>query len=330
MRSHPPLPAHLAISPFTLESARGAGLKYSRLRRTDVEHVSRGLYRPAGWDFCLEEAARGLSEATPGAWVSHVTAARLQSSILPPWLSDSTELHLSKPSAFPGARRKGIHGHRVIVKPGEIEFVDGIWLSTRGRTWLDMARQLPLNDLVAMGDQVIRIPRPELEGREGAYSTLEELRGLVARHPNLQGVVRARQALDLMRVGADSAPETFLRLSMLDAGLPEPELQIGLRPGDRRSPSADLGFRQHRVAIQYDGGHHLLEPQRRSDRRRDKAFERAGWVVIIVDKTDQDDGFAAALKRVRQAIRNSYVNPVTLTGFANTSAPRRMKDRSVK
>lgn len=317
MRSHRPLPAHLAGSPFTLESSRRAGLEYNRLRRTDVEHVSRGLYRPAGWDFCLEEAARALSEATPGAWISHVTAARLRSSLLPPWLSDSNELHLSKPTALPGARRKGICGHRVIAKAGEIEFVEGIWFSTRGRTWLDMARQLPLNDLVAMGDQLIRIPRPELEGREGAYLTLEELRDLVARHPNLQGIVRARQALDLMRVGADSAPETFLRLSMLDAGLPEPELQIELRPGDSRSPSADLGFRQQRVAIQYDGGHHLLEPQRRSDRRRDKAFERAGWAVIIVDKTDQDNGFAAALKRVKHAISHSAANPVVAAGFAN-------------
>lgn len=317
MRSQPPLPSHLASSPFTLESSRRAGLHYSRLRRADVEHVSRGLYRPAGWDFCLEEAARSLSEASPGAWISHVTAARLRSFLLPPWLSDSNELHLSKPSALPGARRRGIHGHRLIVKPGEIECVEGLWLSTRARTWLDLARLLPLNDLVAAGDQLIRRPRPDLEGREGAYSTLGELKALVGRHPNLQGVVRARQALDLMRVGADSAPETFLRLSMLDAGLPEPELQIELRPGDPRSPSADLGFRLPRVAIQYDGGHHLFEPQQQIDRRRNKAFERAGWTVIIVLKADQEDGFAGALKRIRHALRNSAANPVAASGFAN-------------
>lgn len=317
MRSRPPLPAHLASTPFTLESSRSAGLHSSRLRRTDVAHISRGLYRPAGWDFCLEEAARALSEATPGAWISHVTAARIQSFLLPAWLSDSNELHLSKPTALPGARRRGICGHRVIVKPGEVELADGIWVSTKARTWLDMARQLPLTDLVAVGDGLIRIPRPELEGREGAYSTVEELRGLVARHPNLQGVVRARQALDLMRVGSDSAPETFLRLAMLDAGLPEPELQIALRPGDARSPSADLGFRRRRVAIQYDGGHHLLEPQRLSDRRRDKAFEAAGWTVVIIDKADQEDDYAPAIKKIKRALRSSTVDPSISSGFTN-------------
>lgn len=317
MRSRLPLPVHLAGRPFTLESSRSAGLDHNRLRHNDVEHISRGLYRPAAWDFCLEHAARALSEATPGAWISHVTAARLQSSLLPAWLSDSSELHLSKPTLLPGARRKGIHGHRLIVKPGEVEFVEGIWISTRARTWLDMSRLLPLADLVAMADQLVRLPRPELEGREGAYSTIEELRDMVARHPNLQGVVRARQALDLARVGSDSAPETFLRLAMFDAGLPEPELQLALYPGDPRSPSADLGFRQRRIAIQYDGGHHLMEAQRLSDRRRDKAFEAAGWTVIIVDKADQKDSFAAAIRKIRLAVKNSVADATVASGFAN-------------
>jgi hypothetical protein len=306
----------LASKPFTVEKARSAGLTRSRLRRNDVAHVGRGLYRPSTWDFDLEDAARALSEATPGAWISHITAARLRNSWLPAWLSDSAELHLSKPKALPGARRKGIHGHRVLVGPGEVEFVDGIWLSTRARTWLDMARMLPLHDLVAMGDELIRLPRPGLEGREHPYACLDSLRAMVARHPNFQGVVRARQALDLMRVGADSAPETFLRLAMLDANLPEPELQLSLRPDDPRSPSADLAFRRRRVAIQYDGEHHLQEPQRLSDRRRDKAFEAAGWSVIILDKADLDDHFTTAVKGIKRVLKKSAVDPAAASGFA--------------
>lgn len=317
MRSSTPLPVHLATRPFTVESARNANLSRDRLRRGDIEHVGRGLYRPACWDFDLEEAARALSEATPGAWISHVTAARLRNSYLPPWLADSSELHLSKPKALPGVRRQGICGHRVIVGPGEIEFVDGIWLSTRTRTWLDMARTLPLNDLVALGDEIIRMPRPAFEGRADAYSSVADLKALIGRHPNLQGIVRARQALDLMRIGADSAPETFLRLAMLDAGLPEPELQILLRPGDNRSPSADLGFRRRLLAIQYDGGHHLAEPQKLSDRRRNKAFEAAGWTVLIVRKEDLDDGFSGAIKQIKRALKSSGVDPAAASGFAS-------------
>ena len=317
MRNEFALPAELLSGPFTLAQAQAQGVPRSRLLRADVERVSRSLYRPIDWDFDLESAARALSAATPGAWISHVTAARLRCSCLPPWLADSTELHLSKPRSVPGARRKGVIGHRVIAAEDEVESVDGIRISTRPRTWLDMARLLPLNDLVCMGDELIRVPRQALEGRDTPFATLEELHALVERHPNLQGVVRARQALELMRVGADSAPESLLRLAMLDAGIPEPELQLKLRSDDPFSPSADLGFRQRRVAIQYDGGHHLAEAQTLSDRRRNKAFEAAGWTVLVFRRDDLADGFELATKKIRKALRSAWVDPAVASGFAS-------------
>ena len=247
MRKQSFLPPSLAEAPFTFGSARASGVTLDRLRRKDVVNVGRGLYRPADWDFDLEGAARALSAASPGAWISHVTAARLRRQVLPPWLADSTELHLSKPRALPSVRRKGIFGHTVVAREDEIELVDGIRLSTRSRTWLDLARVLPLDDLVSMGDELIRVPRVDFEARTQPYDTLAGLRVLVSHHPNLQGIVRAREALDLMRVGADSAPESLLRLAITNAGLPEPELQVLLRAGDGRSPSADLGLRISRV-----------------------------------------------------------------------------------
>ncbi|GAA5192477.1 hypothetical protein GCM10023346_14530 [Arthrobacter gyeryongensis] len=317
MRNEFALPAELLSGPFTLTQAQAQGVPRSRLLRADVERVSRSLYRPIDWDFDLESAARALSAATPGAWISHVTAARLRCSCLPPWLADSTELHLSKPRSVPGARRKGVIGHRVIAAEDEVESVDGIRISTRPRTWLDMARLLPLNDLVCMGDELIRVPRQALEGRDTPFATLEELHALVGRHPNLQGVVRARQALELMRVGADSAPESLLRLAMLDAGIPEPELQLKLRGDDPFSPSADLGFRQRRVAIQYDGGHHLAEAQTLSDRRRNKAFEAAGWTVLVFRRDDLSDGFELATKKIKKALRSAWVDPAVASGFAS-------------
>lgn len=139
---------------------------------------------------------------------------------------------------------------------------------------------------------------------------------MVERHKNLQGIVRAREALELMRVGADSAPESMLRLAMLDAGLPEPELQVHLRIGDRLSPSADLGYRERRLAIQYDGGHHLEEEQIHSDRRRDKAFRTAGWTVLVFGKDDLADGFGDATVRIKGALRKAWIDPAVQAGFA--------------
>ena len=129
-----PLP--LAAAPFTFGFPGLRGL-VDRLRRKDVVNVGRGLYRPADWDFELEGAARALSAASPGAWISHVTAARLRCQLLLPWLSDSTELHLRKPRSLPSVRRKGVFGHTVLTLDDELELVDGIFMSTRSA---DLAR----------------------------------------------------------------------------------------------------------------------------------------------------------------------------------------------
>jgi hypothetical protein len=168
-----------------------------------------------------------------------------------------------------------------------------------------------------MGDELIRIPRMAFEGRTEPYDTLAGLRLLVSQHPNLQGVVRARDALELMRVGSDSAPESLLRLAIISAGLPEPELQVLLRAGDERSPSADLGYRHRRLAIQYDGEHHLGDAQMLSDRRRDKAFESAGWTVLVFDKDDLSDDFRGAVKLIKRALRNAWLDHPQASGFAS-------------
>ncbi|MHA7268317.1 DUF559 domain-containing protein [Arthrobacter sp. HLT1-20] len=308
----------IPAAPFTRAEAAALGIPRHRLRGKGVMAVSYGLYRPAGWDFELREAARALCAASPGAWISHSTAARLQQLVLPPWLGDSNELHLSKPRKTPEVRRQGITAHKMLFFGDEIELDGGLPISTRSRTWLDLARTLPLNDLVCMGDQLIRIPRPEFEGRQAPYATLQSLRAMLGRHTNFQGIVHAREALNLMRVGADSSPETLLRLAMLDAGLPEPELQLTLwnRPG---SPSADAGYRAHRIALQFDGAHHLDELQQRSDLRRDKAFRAAGWTVLIFTQSDVADGFQNAVGLIKMALRDAWVDPSIASGFASGS-----------
>lgn len=74
------------------------------------------------------------------------------------------------------------------------------------RTWLDLASGLPLNYLIALGDQIIRIPRPGLEQRSEPYAYKDGLRLLIRQHPNMKGVEKARLALDETRVGGGFVP----------------------------------------------------------------------------------------------------------------------------
>jgi hypothetical protein len=178
-------------------------------------------------------------------------------------------------------------------------------MSTPARTWLDLARIVPLEDLVAVGDQLVRQPRPGLELRAESWSSVPELRRMLFRHPRLQGIVKARAAVELIRAGADSAPETFLRLALTDAGLPEPELQVRIIPGDPYSPAADLGYRRHRVAIQYDGAHHLTREQQSRDNRRDECFHAAGWKYFKFNGDDLAQDFRGAVSKIGLALQDS-------------------------
>jgi hypothetical protein len=304
VRMRPPaaLPAHLASAPFTVYEARAATLGHARLRATDLTGAGRLLYLPAGWEFELRGLARALSAATPGAWISHLTAAILLGLWLPARYRGSRELHLSKPKTLPPVRREGVVGHTVLVFADELTLWAGIRMSTPARTWLDLARILPLADLVAVGDQLVRWPRPGLEDRTQPWATLPQLTAMLTRHPKLKGIVKARQALELVRTGSDSAPETFLRLALTAAGLPEPELQLRIVPGDPCSPAADLGYRRQRLAIQYDGGHHRTREQQSRDNRRDESFNAAGWRYFKFNAEDLADDFRGAIRRVRQAL----------------------------
>jgi hypothetical protein len=145
------------------------------------------------------------------------------------------------------------------------------------------------------------MPRPDLEQRSEPYAYKDGLRLLIRQHPNMKGVEKARLALDEMRVGADSFPETFLRLALLDARLPEPELQLRLDPHDDRSPAADLGYRRFRIAVQYDGAHHLTREQQSRDNRRDEAFRSAGWSYFKVNADDLAENFEGVIGHIKRA-----------------------------
>lgn len=304
MRPSTPLPAPLSSVPFTVHEARAAGLSNGRLRSSDLSSEGRLLYLPAGWDFEIRGLARALSAATPGAWISHFTAAVLLGFWLPTWFRDCRELHLSKPRTLPPVRRKGVVGHTVLAFSHEVMVLDGIRLSTPARTWLDLASTLPLEDLVAVGDQLVRQPRLDLDQRAEPWATRPELDGMLTRHPKLKGIVKAREAAELIRIGSDSVPETFLRLALTAAGLPEPELQLRVVPDDPYSPAADMGYRRQRIAIQYDGGHHLTREQQSRDNRRDESFNSAGWRYFKFNGDDLAQDFRRAVQKVRLALNS--------------------------
>ena len=141
------------------------------------------------------------------------------------------------------------------------------------------------------------------EGRSEPYATVEELVDMLDRHKGTPGIRKARLALEDSRVGADSAPETRLRLILGRAGLPEPHLNRPalLRPGVVREP--DLSYPEYRVAVEYEGeAVHSATGQVVRDIARDEDYASAGWTSIRISKRHLEKAGHAAVAKVRTAL----------------------------
>ena len=93
-------------------------------------------------------------------------------------------------------------------------------------------------------------------------------------------------ALQLIRPGTDSWRETRLRLVVVRAGLPEPEVNPPLV--DRYGvviAHGDLAWWRYRVVLEYEGRHHAEDPaQFAIDIRRLNLLAAEDYRVIRVDK----------------------------------------------
>jgi len=114
------------------------------------------------------------------------------------------------------------------------------------------------------------------------------------------------RAAALVRPRVDSPMETWLRLLIVAAGLPEPVTSLDVHDANGRwIARPDLLYPAYRVAIEYDGRHHDGETQRADrDVFRNEDLAQAGWFVLIVHAKDLYVRPARTLERLVRALRN--------------------------
>jgi hypothetical protein len=305
MKTPRPLPEPLASAAFTFREALDAGASHRRLRHPGLAAPSRGIRIPVPQAGPLAGAAalvRPLTRITDFSAASHATAFRLWA--LPGFLpgADSPGIHISRPDTMAIPRRTGVVGHVGRFFPDEITRLDGLLLTGRTRTWLDISRRMSIDELTVVADHLIRRPRPELEGRREAYASTGELEEMLDRHKGTPGIRKASLALEQARVGADSAPETRLRLALGRTGLPEPCLNLPteLRTGVVRQP--DLGHPEYRVAVEYEGDGHTEPEQIIRGIAREEDFSGAGWALVRLSKRHMANGARSAAAKARAAL----------------------------
>ncbi|MEV5041451.1 DUF559 domain-containing protein [Microbacterium sp. LMI1x-1-1.1] len=311
-----PLPASLGER-FSVASARAAGIPTSRLRRGDLVRPFHGVRerRDAHDDSGSDRFGmpRGDAEAAhllrarqyaarmaPHEAFSHITAAVIWDIPLPPGVLHDRRVHVGVEGPRRLPRSAGVRGHELL--PGITRFAThpttGLRVTDPASTWATLGAILRSQpDLVAAGDAIVRtwrVPNP--------LATIDELAVAIDRGRRV-GVRSLREALPRLRTRAASRPESHLRLALLDAGLPEPRLNHPIVADGRVVATADLVYPGARVAVEYEGEHHLLDPgQWAYDIERYDALRAAGWTVVRITKADVFGHHAQAAAKVNAAL----------------------------
>ncbi|PPL19318.1 endonuclease domain-containing protein [Microterricola pindariensis] len=281
-----PLPPSLTGRAFTVDEARDAGLSPERLRGEDLSSPFHGVRVAAPDGGALLDRCRAYAtRMRPGQFFSHLTAARIWGAPLPVAFGPEEKLHVASFAPQRPPRTRGVIGHE--LPPGSAPLVlrHGLAVSSAASSWVQLAGLLPSDELVVVGDHLVLNPALLDPVDPRPFTSVDELSERLAGYGG-RGKRVALRALARVRAGAESRPETLLRLLLVDAGLPEPLLNQVLRdPAGRFLGRVDMVYPEWRLVVEYDGDQHRTSTtQYERDLSRLEAIRRAGWTVVTVRK----------------------------------------------
>jgi hypothetical protein len=194
-------------------------------------------------------------------------------------------------------KRQGIHAHRARVSASPV-LHRGLLLSPPLETFVELAAfRLDLVDLVTFGDSLLKAKRVLLQELLEAAPSWSG-----------SGAAHARHAAGFVRQGVDSAPESRLRMLIVLAGLPEPQVNFVTRlEGGDWSRRFDLCYPELKLIIEYDGRQHAVDPaQWSSDILRREELEAQGWTLIIVNASALFNHPTDTLRRITVALADRH------------------------
>lgn len=239
-----------------------------------IEPVLQGADRWRGQPLTELGRCAAVCAAHPGHVISGPTAGRLWGfRRLPP----DRRIHVLAPPAANPTRAGWVVPYRtaaIDLDRDVVERPDGILVTSRARTTLDLARWLGDLDLLSVIEQAMH---------DGSH-TVEEMRAVAVdwRSPRRRWLERYLSALRRVLPGrpAESHDEVRLGAALAAAGLTGLERQYLVDLPGYGIARFDLAVPDRRWAIEVDGfPTHRETAGRRQDRRRDRAAQRAGWTV---------------------------------------------------
>lgn len=265
--------------PFTTTQATTLGLTTKMLRlklgQGQLRREFRSVYVDARVPDSRNSRLRALMLVTPdnavvcdetAAWVRglHVFAPGRQHDFEPAMVVRHGKSRVERPRA---------RGRQAIISADDVEFIDGVHLTTPLRTVSDLLRKMYRPYALAAADAFAH----------AGLIDLDELADYVARLKGFRGIVQARSLASIVEPKTQSPGESWQRLRMLDAGFPPPQPQFEVVDDHGRSFFIDLPYPELLIGSEYDGREfHTDEHHRQHDlERRDYLADVYGWRWII-------------------------------------------------
>ncbi len=277
--------------PFIGSEALARGALSRHQLRTQYRAIFPNVYLP-------KRIQPSLEQRIVGAWLWSGRAATIAGAAAAAlhgakWVADDVPIELIHVN--PRAPR-GVLTRRDLLIDGETQIVAGRSVTTPERTAFDIARRASIRSAVAQLDALAR----------ATSLKADNVMRIAKCHPGAPGLRQLETVLELVDPGAESPRESYLRLLLIEAGLPRPRTQIPVLDADGLPVAyLDLGWEEHMVAVEYDGEHHRIDRRQYvKDIRRLEMLERMGWIVVRVVAGDHP---ADIVRRVWAALAASSV-----------------------
>ncbi len=306
-----PLPLDLGDS-FSTAAALAAGVSRSRLRSKDLLRPFHGVRTRSACDVepersvereLLDRMCRYAPRMPAGQFFTLVSAAVAWSIPLPLSLVMGRALDVGVFAPRRGPAGRGVIGHA--VKPELAHTVIhpelGLRVTTPASTWAMLGSVLTrLEDVVAAADAAQRIPMHPDD--PPALATRPQLEAALTAGRR-RGAALLREALPRAITRSRSRPESWMRIVLVDAGLPEPFANFDVFDGGSWLAQVDLAYPERKVAMEYEGDHHRTDARQWTiDIQRVDRLAEAGWRVIRVTRQDIYVHPAQFAVRVRRAL----------------------------
>lgn len=277
-----------ARQPFLRRTALTAGVTAKQLRGPGYRCVLPGAYVMAAT--VVTPVVRVRAALLPYgevAWASHASAARVYDLPIPTIALE----HVSVPRAGQRRRHQGVKVH--VGGPVRTRVVRGVRVSQPLMLFVEMAGLLGLVDLIVLGDAMVR------RGLVAPESLVAHCAEVV--HP---AAAASRRAAAYVRRDVDSPMETRLRMLLVLAGLPEPQVNLKIRDVDGEVlRKYDLSYPVVRVAVEYNGKVHVLTPEAwEGDLERRGAIDDDGWRLLPVISSGIFSTPEQTLRRVHRVL----------------------------